>query len=50
VVFNYDDGCNWYKGDPKKYKSNVSTKELNAEKIIFYRDLLEKRYKKWKKS
>ena len=46
IEFSYDGKPQWYKGTPGQYISNVSTKELSANDIVAYRDMLEQKYKR----
>ena len=46
IEFTYNGKAQWYKGTPGQYVSNVSTKELSADAIVAYRDILEQAYKR----
>jgi len=46
VSFDYDGIPGWYKGTPGQYKPMASTGALSPEKIVFYRELLENKFKK----
>ena len=46
VAFSYDGRPGWYKGQPGKYESTISTQELSAAQIVAHRNLLEFTYKK----
>lgn len=37
----------WYKGTPGEYESQVWTSKLSARDIVYFRDELEKKFKKW---
>lgn len=45
IEFTYNPKSLWYKGIPGQYVSNVRTKDLSSEEIVYYRDLIEKTYK-----
>ena len=46
VKFEYNEKPQWYKGKPGQYFTNVSTEGLSSDKAIFWRDEIERRYKK----
>ena len=46
IEFDPDDTF-WYKGTPGKYETTVKLNGLVPEELLFYRNLLEEKYKKW---
>jgi len=46
ISFNKDDSF-WYKGKPGEYQTTVELKNLSSEKMLYYRNLLEEKFKKW---
>jgi len=46
IKFNYNKNSNWFKGTPGKYSTTVCTKEMQSDRLIYWRDKLEETFKK----
>jgi len=46
VTFEYDGSPQWYKGKPGEYSTTVGTEGLSSERIVYWRDKIERRFKK----
>lgn len=47
IEFKYNGKPTWYKGKPGEYTSNCRTSSLSSDEIIYYRELIETKYKDW---